>query len=226
DELDEQQVGEAQPEEVDPDAADPLLRLQRDVDERGQEAHHQPDPERHEHAQREALRLVGGVVGAERAEEHDAVDAEVQHAAPLADRLAQGGEQEGGGEGDAGGDGGRKDGGREELAHGAAPIGSSPATSAVASAARWASAWASARARRRKYSIETTKITTRPSMVVTRSVGTPVEACIAVPPTRSPPNKNAERIVHSGLRAPNSPTTMPLKPALPVNPVRLPSVTI
>ena len=49
--------------------------------------------------------------------------------------------------------------------------------------------------------METTKTTTRPSIVVTRSVGTPVAAWRAVPPTRRPPKRNADRIVQSGFSA-------------------------
>ena len=33
-------------------------------------------------------------------------------------------------------------------------------------------------------------------------------------------------MLHNGFSPPKSATTMPLKPSLPVNPVRLPSVTI
>jgi hypothetical protein len=76
------------------------------------------------------------------------------------------------------------------------------------------------------YSSETTNTTTSPSRAVTMSAGTPVATCRASPPTSSPPKRNAERIVHSGLSAPKSATTIPLNPSEPVNPVRLPSVTI
>ena len=65
-----------------------------------------------------------------------------------------------------------------------------------------------------------------PLSAVTRSDGTPVATWSAEPPTMRPPKRYAETIVQSGLRPPKSATTMPLKPAEPVNPVRLPSVTI
>ena len=59
-----------------------------------------------------------------------------------------------------------------------------------------------------------------------RSDGTFVTTCMASPPTSRPAKTNEDRIVHSGLSPPNSATTIPLKPAEPVKPVRLPSVTM
>ncbi len=76
------------------------------------------------------------------------------------------------------------------------------------------------------YSSETTKTTTSPLSATIRSEGTFVTTCIASPPTSSPAKTKAERIVQSGLRPPKSATTIPLKPAEPVKPVRLPSVTM
>ena len=53
------------------------------------------DADADEDRDEQAARLEGGVVGAESAEQHDPVDAEVDHAAALAHGLAEGGEQEG-----------------------------------------------------------------------------------------------------------------------------------
>ena len=48
--------------------------------------------------------------------------------------------------------------------------------------------------------------------------------CIALAPTRSPPNSNDEGIVHKGCRPPNKAATIPLNPADPVKPSEDPSV--
>ena len=52
------------------------------------------------------------------------------------------------------------------------------------------------------------------------SDGTFTAICIALPPTSRPPKTNDDTIVHSGFSPPNSATTIPLKPAEPVKPVR------
>ena len=101
--------------------------------------------------EQDAVRVQRDVVSAERAEQHDPVDAEVEHAASLPERLAERGEQERCGELDARRDRRGEDRGGEERAH------------ALTSARR--------RARRRTISVETTKITTRPFSATIRSDG-------------------------------------------------------
>ena len=155
DEPHEKQVAHAQTEYVDADAADTLLGPEGDAHESGDEAHDGADSDADEDPEQVAARLEGDVIAAESAHQHDAVDAEVQHPAALAQGLAQGGQQEGCGVLDGGGDGRRQDGVGEEGAHGRAlaslmsserPV--PPATSCLACPRRWASSWIRNRTRR------------------------------------------------------------------------------
>src|SRR5262249_42580481 len=78
---------------------------------------HAADPDPDDDREQQRVRLQLRVVGAERAEQHDPVDAEVEDAAPLAHGLAERREQERRRQPDARGNGGRQHGEREELVH-------------------------------------------------------------------------------------------------------------
>ena len=90
----EQQVTHPQAEQVYADTADALLGPQRDRDDRIDQAHEGPDTDSDQEPGDRTAGLEDRVVGAERPEQHHAVDAQVEHAAPLADRLAESGQQE------------------------------------------------------------------------------------------------------------------------------------
>src|SRR5450759_1410123 len=231
DQLLEQQGAEAKAEEVDTDPADALFRLERHADEGCDHAHDRARACARQDGEEKIARLQRGVVRGERGQEHDPVDSEVDDPASLADSFAECGKEKRSCERDARRDGDREDVNCEELVHRSPP----PLTANGGSwwgrrgglAARGpARAIDWARARLRRYSSDTTRTTTIPLSAVTRSEGTPVATCSDEPPTIRPPKKNAEKIVHSGLRPPKSATTMPLQQAEPVNPVRLPSVTM
>ena len=87
------QLREAESEQVDADAADPLFGLEHQRHDGVHAPHHDARQTAGDHAFQKAPGLEHGPVGKERAEEHDTVDAEVEHAAALTERLAQRGEK-------------------------------------------------------------------------------------------------------------------------------------
>src|SRR6266511_3457434 len=228
----EQEVADAQAEEIHADAADALFSLQRDAHDPCEHSHYDADDYPDEHGQPQAASLEDGEVGPESAEQHHAVDAEVQDAASLSHGLAQRCQEERGGQPDPRGRRSRENRDGEELSHPSTLFATGgPSTPPVGSGATPAcrapsAATGRSRTRRRMNSVDTTKTTTNPLSPTMKADGTWTALCTALPPTRRPPKTNADRIVHSGCSPPNSAATMPLKPAAPVKPVAVPSVTI
>ena len=97
----------------------------------GDECRNHPEEEADAEADKQSqpyiVGLEHGVVAAERTEQHDAVDPEVEHAAALPVCLAEAGQEQRHREPDRRGDGGNEDGFGEELTHGSPPPGAGPA---------------------------------------------------------------------------------------------------
>ena len=102
----------------------PCSALKYNGDQGVDDAHHEADRQAHEHGQPEVSGFERRPVSEERAQQHHAVDAQVEHAAALADRLAEGGEEIGRRQANTGREGGHQDGDGEELAHVVAASGS------------------------------------------------------------------------------------------------------
>ncbi len=113
----EQQITEAQPEDEDPDAADALLGLQVERHHAVQEAHDEADADADEDTEERVVRLQRCVIRTERTEQHDALDAEVEHTRPLAEGLAEACQQEGRCQPNRRRDRRHEHGNSEELAH-------------------------------------------------------------------------------------------------------------
>ena len=87
-----EQLGQPEAEQIHPDAADPLLAVEDERDDGVHDPHHRSDGRSGEHGEPQVLLLQRHPVGEEGAEQHHAVDTEVEHAAALPERLAESGE--------------------------------------------------------------------------------------------------------------------------------------
>ena len=223
-----QQLGEAEPEEVHADAADALFGLEAEGHDRVQHAHHQADRRAARRGEPEVIGLERRPVGEERAQQHDALDAEVEHAAALAQGLAEGGEEVRRGQSDARRDRRHDHRDREEVAH---PRRRRPWSTDAAVAAGGLG-----RAARLAPTDASNRRGSRPDRAAHRCSPTTKMHDEAVDDVINERCRDLDRSLHrlapraarrtgatpgsstSGWSPPNNAATMPLKPAEPVNP--------
>ena len=99
-----EQSGQAPAQHRQPDAADSLFRLQGHADKSHQQTHQATGDDSRQQAEQRRLADIRDVETGKRAHQHDAFQAQVEHAGPLAEHLTERRQQIGGRQPDACGD--------------------------------------------------------------------------------------------------------------------------